>query len=89
MQQPLAFDATREAVDLFSVAFPSWPKGRPNDEILYDTRYDQWADSLACLGVEFPVCRHVLLEPSSLRQDGMHLNPPHRNAPGFQIESVF
>lgn len=28
MQRPLAFDATREVIDLFSVAFPFWPRGR-------------------------------------------------------------
>jgi hypothetical protein len=29
MQRPLAFDATREVIDPFSVAFPFWPGGRP------------------------------------------------------------
>jgi hypothetical protein len=30
MQRPLAFDATREVIDLFLVAFPFWPRGRPS-----------------------------------------------------------
>ena len=29
MQRPLAFDATREVIGLFSAAFPFWPRGRP------------------------------------------------------------
>jgi hypothetical protein len=55
------------------------------DEVFYDTRYDKWTPNRYGFGVEFPINRHVVLEPNYFRQHGSRSNPPNLNAFGFKF----
>jgi Protein of unknown function (DUF2490) len=55
------------------------------DEIFYDTRYDRWTPNRYVVGAEFPVGKHVVLEPYYLRQNNSRANPPLLHAFGFKL----
>jgi hypothetical protein len=59
------------------------------DEIFYDTRFDRWTPNRYGFGVQFPVSRHVGLEPYYFRQHGSRSNPPHLNVFGFKFNFYF
>jgi hypothetical protein len=59
------------------------------DEIFYDSRYNQWTPNRYAFGIEFPVGRHVVLDPYYMRQDGNRSTPPHINAFGFTLNLYF
>ena len=58
-------------------------------EVYYDTRYGEWATYNYAFGVDFPIGRHVALEPYYLRQNQRASNPPHTNAFGFRLNLYF
>jgi Protein of unknown function (DUF2490) len=59
------------------------------DEIYYDARYHRWAPNQYAAGVQYPIGRHVVLEPYYLRQNHRPSNPPHLNAFGFKFNLYF
>jgi len=59
------------------------------DEIFYDTRYSRWARNQYALGLEFPIGRHIVLEPYYLRQNNRPPNLLHVNAFGFKLNLYF
>jgi hypothetical protein len=68
-----------------------WLKFTPYvyDEIFYNSRYAQWTPNRYAMGIQFPVGRHVILEPYYMRQNSSHSNPPHINALGFKLNLYF
>jgi hypothetical protein len=68
-----------------------WLKCTPYvyDEVFYNSRYAQWTPNRYAVGIQFPVGRHVILEPYYMRQNNSHSNPPHINAIGFKLNLYF
>lgn len=59
------------------------------DEVFYDARLHRWTPNLYALGADFPLNRHILLEPYYLRQNGGSSPPTHINAVGFKFNLYF